>query len=181
MSGQDPEGNNNPPSTLTITDITGSNISTNQNDYLIGQITWVNRATQGTDPNFNVDYTFNLSFTSPANQTDSVLFTLNVQQLTNAAGDLVLNFTNAALNSALSFSLPGITVNDFKFTESGPGEFTGNTWSNPEFSTSTLNITADFTAAVPEPSTWAMMILGFAGVGFMAYRRRSHGPSFRLA
>ena len=27
-------------------------------------------------------------------------------------------------------------------------------------------------AAVPEPSTWAMMILGFAGVGFMAYRRR---------
>jgi hypothetical protein len=28
-------------------------------------------------------------------------------------------------------------------------------------------------SAVPEPSTWAMMILGFAGVGFMAYRRKS--------
>jgi hypothetical protein len=27
-------------------------------------------------------------------------------------------------------------------------------------------------AAVPEPSTWAMMVLGFAGVGAMAYRRR---------
>lgn len=27
-------------------------------------------------------------------------------------------------------------------------------------------------SAVPEPSTWAMMILGFAGVGFMTYRRR---------
>jgi hypothetical protein len=27
--------------------------------------------------------------------------------------------------------------------------------------------------AVPEPSTWAMMILGFAGVSFMAYRRKS--------
>ena len=26
---------------------------------------------------------------------------------------------------------------------------------------------------VPEPSTWAMMILGFAGLGFMAYRRKS--------
>ena len=26
---------------------------------------------------------------------------------------------------------------------------------------------------VPEPSTWAMMILGFAGIGFMAYRRKS--------
>jgi hypothetical protein len=28
-------------------------------------------------------------------------------------------------------------------------------------------------AAVPEISTWAMMILGFGGVGFMAYRRRN--------
>lgn len=27
--------------------------------------------------------------------------------------------------------------------------------------------------AVPEPSTWAMLILGFAGVGYMAYRRRA--------
>ena len=26
-------------------------------------------------------------------------------------------------------------------------------------------------AAVPEPSTWAMMLIGFAGLGFMAYRR----------
>jgi hypothetical protein len=39
-----------------------------------------------------------------------------------------------------------------------------------------------FTAvsAVPEPSTWAMMILGFCGVGFMAYRRKSK-PAFRFA
>jgi hypothetical protein len=28
-------------------------------------------------------------------------------------------------------------------------------------------------AAVPEPGTWAMMILGFAGIGFMACRRKS--------
>jgi hypothetical protein len=34
-------------------------------------------------------------------------------------------------------------------------------------------------AAVPEPSTWAMMILGFFGVGFTAYRRKSQG-SLRL-
>jgi hypothetical protein len=36
------------------------------------------------------------------------------------------------------------------------------------------------TGAVPEPSTWAMMVLGFCGVGFIAYRRKSR-PSFRLA
>ncbi len=28
-------------------------------------------------------------------------------------------------------------------------------------------------SGVPEPSTWAMMVLGFAGIGFMAYRRKS--------
>lgn len=36
------------------------------------------------------------------------------------------------------------------------------------------------TSAVPEPSTWAMMILGFCGVGFMAYRKKS-ATTFRLA
>jgi hypothetical protein len=30
-----------------------------------------------------------------------------------------------------------------------------------------------FTQGIPEPSTWAMMILGFAGIGLMAYRRKS--------
>jgi len=29
-----------------------------------------------------------------------------------------------------------------------------------------------FASAVPEPSTWIMMILGFAGLGFMTYRKR---------
>ena len=33
---------------------------------------------------------------------------------------------------------------------------------------------------VPEPSTWAMMILGFFAVGFTAYRRKS-ARAFRLA
>jgi PEP-CTERM motif len=37
-----------------------------------------------------------------------------------------------------------------------------------------------FTTAVPEPATWGMMILGFLGIGFMAYRRNA-GRAFRLA
>jgi hypothetical protein len=43
-----------------------------------------------------------------------------------------------------------------------------------------LSLTSSVTTAVPEPSTWAMMILGFCGLGFMAYRRKS-APTFRLA
>jgi hypothetical protein len=37
-----------------------------------------------------------------------------------------------------------------------------------------------YTAAVPDPSTWAMMFLGFAGVGFMAYRRKQNGRALRM-
>jgi len=35
-----------------------------------------------------------------------------------------------------------------------------------------LEGTFSINSAVPEPSTWAMMVLGFAGLGFMAYRRK---------
>jgi hypothetical protein len=33
------------------------------------------------------------------------------------------------------------------------------------------NFTLDIGAAVPEPSTWAMMVAGFAGLGFLGYRK----------
>ena len=33
-------------------------------------------------------------------------------------------------------------------------------------------------AAVPEPPVWAMMIIGFAGLGFAANRRRTHNANF---
>jgi PEP-CTERM motif-containing protein len=36
-------------------------------------------------------------------------------------------------------------------------------------------------AAVPEASTWAMMIVGFAGVGLMAYRRRNQAALLTAA
>jgi hypothetical protein len=41
--------------------------------------------------------------------------------------------------------------------------------------------TVTVTAAVPEPSTWAMMILGFCGLGFMAYRRKQKRPILAAA
>ena len=36
-------------------------------------------------------------------------------------------------------------------------------------------------AAVPEPSTWAMMMLGFVAVGFMTYRRKQTGQAISVA
>jgi hypothetical protein len=44
-----------------------------------------------------------------------------------------------------------------------------------------IAVFSDNISGVPEPSTWAMVILGFAGVGFMAYRRKQNGPALRVA
>lgn len=44
-------------------------------------------------------------------------------------------------------------------------------WAKLGYQDATFSVT--IASPVPEPTTWAMMILGFAGVGFLAYRRRS--------
>lgn len=36
-----------------------------------------------------------------------------------------------------------------------------------------VGLTGATVSAVPEPSTWAMMLLGFCGLGFMAYRNKT--------
>lgn len=44
-----------------------------------------------------------------------------------------------------------------------------------------FNATFAINGAVPESSTWAMMILGFAGIGCMTYRRRKQVPTLIAA
>jgi PEP-CTERM motif-containing protein len=67
------------------------------------------------------------------------------------------------------FNLSGVIVGDPVLTLTGV-TLTGNT-ENGELGNQ-LPLGVD---AVPEPSTWAMMLLGFAGIGFMAYRNRKNG------
>jgi hypothetical protein len=64
--------------------------------------------------------------------------------------------------------------------------FASDIWSGPGMTGNTGNIGAlappgfpppGVNGSVPEPSTWAMMILGFFGIGLMAYRRKSKGLS----
>ncbi|SDJ65266.1 MULTISPECIES: PEP-CTERM sorting domain-containing protein [Bradyrhizobium] len=51
------------------------------------------------------------------------------------------------------------------------GTFNSISWTNPVFE-NWYGFTVGV-SAVPEASTWMMMILGFAAVGFVTYRRRS--------
>jgi hypothetical protein len=78
----------------------------------------------------------------------------------------------------LDFTIAGVTTADFLSVDGyvfaadliGPRGGTGAVAGDPLVSV----------RGVPEPSTWAMMLLGFMGVGFMAYRRKGQS-GFRLA
>jgi hypothetical protein len=87
------------------------------------------------------------------------------------------------------FSFSGITlvtsggeINLFTSPSLVPGE--GFAEAGPAFGTPfaiDYSITA-ISSAVPEPSTWAMMILGFFGLGVVAYRRKQqNGLQLRVA
>src|SRR6185312_6500901 len=85
-------------------------------------------------------------------------------------------------NLIADFNLGGTPLGFVQLISNGPDLFTGNP-ADPVFTLGSFNLSNPFfgqndvltisaVAAVPELSTWAMMILGFASVGFVAYRRK---------
>lgn len=76
------------------------------------------------------------------------------------------------LLSTINYGYPAFqSLSAFDFTV-GPGTYTLNFALNNREGPFALRVGELSVSAVPEPSTWAMMILGFVGVGFLAYRRR---------
>lgn len=101
----------------------------------------------------------------------------------------ILNFTDATNTQVFASNV--LTVGNYGNTGWVSLSFTAPTTGTYNFNagvrnigdsnlSSQLRLDGEMTAAVPEPSTWAMMLLGFLGVGFVAYRRRS-GATVRLA
>jgi hypothetical protein len=80
---------------------------------------------------------------------------------------VVGNTYTAVVNGTITTTLTDSTYH------SGLVGLYSNTNPDPLFQ-SFDNFSVDGTvSAVPEPSTWAMLLLGFASIGFMAYRRKS--------
>jgi hypothetical protein len=70
--------------------------------------------------------------------------------------------------SASAFPQPG-TIQSSDFVANSDGLYFIAEVTNPNGATAFIG---SFASAVPETSTWAMMILGFVGLGAMTYRRR---------
>jgi hypothetical protein len=69
----------------------------------------------------------------------------------------------------INFSAAGVYPVEFDYSECCGGQLAFTVASSDNGGHSIPPISQD----VPEPSTWAMLLLGFAGIGFIAYRQKS--------
>jgi hypothetical protein len=132
--------------------------------FALGNSTFFSNYNNGT-------FDLRISFTAPSGTNpDPAIFTADLTGSVSyfGGGTVDINF-----GSPETFTYNGgsftLAVGDLDLSVAGHGGF-----EDPP-----INGVITLASAVPEPATWAMMILGFFGVGFMAYRRNA-GPALRL-
>ncbi|MDN3275966.1 PEPxxWA-CTERM sorting domain-containing protein [Frankia sp. RB7] len=129
----------------------------------------------GSQTNFNIDVTTTFTVTDGSYHITGLWGVDNsgTLSLTGAGGSTLL--------STISYGYPAFqSLTGFDFTV-GPGTYTLDFALNNQEGPFALRVGDLSISAVPEPSTWAMMILGFVGVGFMTYRRRNQTSALTAA
>jgi len=140
---------------------------------------------------FNFDYSVNPNIGGHVDLT-GLSQSLTITNLGNGA---LYSFDPSLFDNATNGGAPGGYQNSekisFNFLNAGAISPNDNLMFNPnqndtfkivlDVGTTSVAEFVQIGSGVPEPSTWAMMILGFFGVGFMAYRRKQDGPALRIA
>jgi choice-of-anchor A domain-containing protein len=120
---------------------------------------------------------FNFAFGANVNLGGSVVLAGGL----TSADQVLFNFKDTGTNIGLTnngeiFQGTILAMNDKISADNVNlvGHLYGGDSSDLQFvSNANIKLPTNPVSAVPEPSTWAMLILGFAGIGFMAYRRKS--------
>jgi hypothetical protein len=127
------------------------------------------RATDYTGESFDLQVNFSNSLNA---NPDAPTFAATLDgTLTNRGGNLVIDFGSTPTAIVVGGVTYDLLINDVTLTTTGG--FFGS------YDSADLTGVLTLASAVPESSTWAMMILGFVGIGFLGYRRQ--GRSFRIA
>jgi hypothetical protein len=115
--------------------------------------------------------------------TDPTQFGTGTYEVAPGVSDATYNDGDPALQVFLTYPSGGGDLFVGSFGSSSVGSYFSPTCGGEicGFPLSGTVLNASVTSAVPEPSTWAMMILGFCGVGFMAYRRKQNGAALSVA
>jgi hypothetical protein len=116
--------------------------------------------------------TYSITGGLPPGVTGSTTYYTYDNSITQSANIFNLSTTGILFyaNTPDFYSLP---LSEFNLWWNGNGTSYGLGTTASNNVNATFNGVGTLTAAVPEPSTWAMMLLGFAGLGVMAYRRKS--------
>jgi len=130
---------------------------------------------------FNVDKTITYSdftFTGPSKSKFDVVTNTDGGPTFGTFTDGIQGTWNGTSNhfaGPITFTIKGLTVGDF-------GANTKNYWAiadvlgpKPNGQTGEIGGHVGAITSVPEPSTWAMMLAGFAGLGFAGYRASRRG------
>lgn len=149
--------------------------------FLVGTLTFLNGAIAFGTEATAVDLALSLNFAAPGLGVVPSTFTLGLITTPNTSDpDASADFVTLPTSFGGSSFVIGSTTYHVQLT--GFDNIVGDGFLGSdstqlhvrEGSSATAQLFAEVTsrvAPVPEPSTWAMMFIGFAGVGFMAYRQ----------
>ena len=101
---------------------------------------------------------------------------LTLSASTGVPGETV-TFTSSVIPVVDLSSNRGVS---FSFTDVSPPASTVGTGALRTLGPFAADISGNFSATVPEPATWAMLGLGFAGMGLLGLTRRRKGPRYAL-
>nr|WP_249803765.1 choice-of-anchor K domain-containing protein [Bradyrhizobium zhengyangense] len=164
--------------------------------FKVGTLSYFNGTTAvGTAPD-TIDFDLATTFTNPALGLVQTIFTLGLVITPNGGVDPdadadYVNLPGTFTPSIFNIGGTNYTVKLVGFENVVGDGFLASSGTQlhvREGLSATADLFAEVTSdtsgtigGVPEPSTWAMMILGFSGVGFMAYRRRNQSSALGVA
>ena len=97
---------------------------------------------------------------------------------TGVSGETVMYTSNVLPANLVNGTDLGVS---FSLTSVSPGASTVVSGSTRTLAAFSSDISGDFSAsAVPEPATWAMMVLGFIGLGYAAFHRSAKGRAVAI-
>jgi hypothetical protein len=173
------------PDSLTYGEVITPTISGTLTSFTLSLIGSVGGSIQGSVGTWNGPAAPAVGFGSPTTLFTSAAivtgigggdYTFNPNVSVTAGSQYVLFLSVHGLDATTTTAMPtafsGATGIDYFVWNNTSSPYGNSAW-NYFFATNNVATSYTVSSAVPEPSTWAMMILGFAGVGFMAYRRKS--------
>lgn len=145
-------------------------------DYFTSAIPYLTNFSSltGLDPTKDATVGFNSFMPNPGASEGYTFFTIY-----NSAGVVLTDGFLSPATTSIFIPASSLSANtQYSFELDFSDRLDGADSQNQNFTEQGFDVRTDGAfvtgvGAVPEPSTWAMMMLGFAGIGFLAYRQKS--------